>query len=167
MMGLLALGFGFLFMQRMNENDGIYVEGDVPHQPMTPEATTGGEAPPVEEMAEPEPVLATTAKAVEEPVEETEVDDVEDTSADEDEFDWAEEDVQEKTKAEPQPEPKPQGPSHSGLLDTGEGFAVRLPSDAVTNIIQSIEQTPHEGYLPVVAFGPTGQIMLNFEPNGN
>jgi hypothetical protein len=52
-------------------------------------------------------------------------------------------------------------------LDTGEGFAVRLPSDAVANIIQSIEQTPHEGYVPVVAFGPTGQIMLNFEPNGN
>ena len=30
-------------------------------------------------------------------------------------------------------------------------------------IADAIEQTPHEGYVPVVAFGPSGQIMLTFE----
>ena len=181
MMGLLALGFGFLFMQRMNENDGIYVEEAHDEPPLMPEKTARGEAPPEEEMDEPEPVLATTAKVVEEPVEEVEDKalrqtrdedrSIEETSADEDEFDWAEEEaeVSEEPKKESEPElqQEPEAPSHSGLLDTGEGFAVRLPSDAVTNIMRSIEQTPHEGYVPVVAFGPSGQIMLNFEPNGN
>ena len=52
---------------------------------------------------------------------------------------------------------------HNGLLDTGEGFSLRLPKDAVDNIIASLDSTPHDGYVPVVAFGPSGQIMLTFE----
>ena len=56
---------------------------------------------------------------------------------------------------------EPEG--HSGLLDTGEGFALRLPKDAVDNILASLDSTPHDGYVPVVAFGPNGQIMLTFE----
>ncbi|MGB1233423.1 MAG: hypothetical protein ACPHF0_04560, partial [Poseidonia sp.] len=56
---------------------------------------------------------------------------------------------------------------HSGLLDTGEGFALRLPKDAVDNILASLETTPHDGYVPVVAFGPNGQIMLTFEAANN
>jgi hypothetical protein len=175
MMGLLALGFGFLFMQRMNENDGIYVEEAITQLPLVPEMTAGGESPPEKDTDEPEPVVATAAEVGEDETNEVEenADDAEETSVDEDEFDWVEEEpdvaeeVQEKATPEPQQEPLPKAPSHSGLLDTGEGFAVRLPSDAVANIIQSIEQTPHEGYVPVVAFGPSGQIMLNFEPNGN
>ena len=172
MMGLLALGFGFLFMQRMNESDGIYVEEAIAQPPLVPERTAGGESPAEKDTEEPEPVVATAAEVGEDETDEVE-ENAEDTSVDEDEFDWIEEEpdvaeeVQEKATPEPQQEPLPKAPSHSGLLDTGEGFAVRLPSDAVANIIQSIEQTPHEGYVPVVAFGPSGQIMLNFEPNGN
>ena len=59
--------------------------------------------------------------------------------------------------------PVPETPQHSGLLETGEGFAVRLPKDAVNNIIATLQTTPHDGYVPVVAFGPGGQIMLTFE----
>jgi hypothetical protein len=65
------------------------------------------------------------------------------------------------------PEPVVQTPpkeqAHSGLLMTKEGFAVRLPADSVNNIIKSLEKTPHEGFLPVVAFSESGQIVLNFE----
>ena len=43
---------------------------------------------------------------------------------------------------------------HNGLLDTGEGFALRLPKDAVDNILASLNSTPHDGYVPVVAFRP-------------
>ena len=64
--------------------------------------------------------------------------------------------------AESEPEPEPE-PAHSGLLMTKEGFAVRLPADSVNNIIKSLEKTPHDGFLPVVAFSPSGQIVLNFE----
>jgi hypothetical protein len=51
----------------------------------------------------------------------------------------------------------------SGLLETGQGFSLRLPADAVDNILATLKTTPHDGYRPVVAFGPSGQIMLTFE----
>ena len=70
----------------------------------------------------------------------------------------------EETKPVQAPKPKK---AHSGLLDTGEGFALRLPKDAVQNILSSLEQTPHEGHVPVVAFGPNGQIMLTFETDNS
>jgi hypothetical protein len=50
-----------------------------------------------------------------------------------------------------------------GLLETGQGFSLRLPADAVDNILATLKTTPHDGYRPVVAFGPSGQIMLTFE----
>jgi hypothetical protein len=65
--------------------------------------------------------------------------------------------------SEPVVQTPPVEQSHSGLLMTKEGFAVRLPADSVNNIIKSLEKTPHEGFLPVVAFSESGQIVLNFE----
>ena len=61
-------------------------------------------------------------------------------------------------------EEKPVSKDHSCLLPTSEVFALRLPKEAVNNILASLESTPHDGYTPVVAFGQTGQIMLTFEP---
>ena len=78
-------------------------------------------------------------------------------------MDVAEEDAFEVMEEAVSETPVPETPQHSGLLDTGEGFAVRLPSDAVSNIIATLQTTPHDGYVPVVAFGPGGQIMLTFE----
>ncbi len=90
-----------------------------------------------EDEDEPEPVSAVTEAVV------AEVDEEEDL-------------VEEPTRA-----------GHDGLLDTGEGFALRLPKDAVDNILASLENTPHDGYVPVVAFGPNGQIMLTFASSTN
>ena len=145
LMGLISLGFGFLFMQRMNEEDSIYkqaaTEVPAPRQTQPPQ--------------QPEP-------AAQQPATEEEEDDEVVVLEEEEE---AEEEVDEEVEEiEPEqvPEAKP-APSHSGLLSTGEGFALRLPKDAVNNIISTLETTPHDGYVPVVAFGPTGQIMLTFE----
>jgi hypothetical protein len=52
---------------------------------------------------------------------------------------------------------------HDGLIETGDGFAIRLPGDVVQNILNSINNTPHEGFKPVLGFSPSGQVMLNFE----
>ena len=71
-----------------------------------------------------------------------------------------EEPVEEEVSEEPVVAPPVR---HNGLLDTGEGFSLRLPKEAVDNIIASLDATPHDGYVPVVAFGPSGQIMLTFE----
>ena len=80
-------------------------------------------------------------------------------------------DEEEAVEAEPVAEVEEEEPvvvaepaaGHNGLLDTGEGFSLRLPKDAVDNIIASLDATPHDGFVPVVAFGPSGQIMLTFE----
>jgi len=165
-MGIIALGFGFLFMQRMNEDDGIYVEQET--QPMAPVAeppslperaqgrTDEEDAPPedTEGASEIEEVLEILDDETGEMAEAME--ERPDEAVDADEFEGFE-DLVEATALEPP------APGHSGLLSTGEGFSLRLPSDAVEKIIRTLKVTPHDGYVPVVAFGPTGEIMLTFE----
>ena len=153
LMGMVALGFGFLFMQRMNEEDGIYTE-------VVPQPASPNQAEPV---VEPAPKVDPVVEE-DESVEDEEVELVEDEE--DEEVELVEEDDQVEETPDPEPvlaEKAKPAPSHSGLLSTGEGFALRLPKDAVNNIIATLETTPHDGYVPVVAFGPTGQIMLTFE----
>ena len=168
MVGIIALGFGFLFMQRMNENDGIYVEEHVPMQ------QTSAQAPP-EEQEEDTPEMIDLPEMEEaETMDEDEFVDDEEEPEEEAEEEEAEDEILElleeiAEEAEPEEEDVPEEvppaktASHSGLLETDSGFFVRLPKDAVNNIITSLSATPHEGYKPVVAFGPNGQIMLTFE----
>lgn len=107
----------------------------------------------VDEAAEsPDENAEETAKTTEDPVE-IEEDDHESEHEDEHD-DPAEFERQLEADA-----PNPQ----RGLLETGQGFALRLPADAVDNILATLSTTPHDGYRPVVAFGPGGQIMLTFE----
>ena len=156
LMGILALGFGFLFMQRTNTED-IYEQGVLPNDVQMA-------APTVEHVETPAVNAVEEAKAEASVVEED--GDVEDEAVEETK-------VEDEVSAEPveevaeTPEPvveiPPSEQAHSGLLMTEEGFAVRLPADSVNNIIKSLEKTPHDGFLPVVAFSPSGQIMLNFE----
>jgi hypothetical protein len=165
--GMVALGFGFLFMQRMNEDDGIYEEA-----PATGAATaeSGGArvSTPVEETqredkpTQEEPIIELDDEVE---TESLELDEEEDELELEDELEKEllgldEEPEEEEVSEEPAVAP-PVG--HNGLLDTGEGFSLRLPKDAVDNIMASLDATPHDGYVPVVAFGPSGQIMLTFE----
>ena len=171
MTGMVALGFGFLFMQRMNEEDGIYEA--VEHHVAGPANEEQREPPAMvdldEEEAQEEDDLEFEEFEELEEEEDLEIELVDDTEAAEEvEEDLPEPVVAEKAQEKPrvQEKPKPQK-KHSGLLDTGEGFALRLPRDAVDNILASLDSTPHEGYVPVVAFGPNGQIMLTFESDSS
>ena len=213
MSGMVALGFGFMFMQRLNDDDGIYQSSDdAPRN--TPGASMGLPLMP----AQTQPKVEATPDVQEDKVEV--VDDKEEILDLEDEAEEAEESAEETAESEAtvaevaeeeeddlvevicphcseafgleegdvgdficphcegflswdgkvaekivEEEEEPDG--HDGLLDTGEGFAVRLPKDAVNNILASLDATPHEGYTPVVAFGPNGQIMLTFESSKN
>ncbi|MFB1004900.1 MAG: hypothetical protein QMC59_00270 [Candidatus Poseidoniaceae archaeon] len=47
-------------------------------------------------------------------------------------------------------------------VQTRHGFEIELPDGMFENIITSMDMTPHEGFKPVVSFGPRGEIMLNF-----
>ena len=53
----------------------------------------------------------------------------------------------------------------SSRVKTRHGFEIELPPNMFENIMTSIDMTPHEGFKPVVSFGPRGEIMLNFEAN--
>ncbi len=178
MTGMVALGFGFLFMQRMNEEDGIYESTE--HE--APQPFDGGpdRAPAMVDLDD---------EDAEEDDDDLEVEGVDDTAdvdtelkVEDELHDEVEESVEEEASADetvveeetlrpleeekrvsPVEEKPTQQQEHNGLLDTGEGFALRLPKDAVQNILTSLESTPHDGYVPVVAFGPNGQIMLTFE----
>ena len=180
--GMVALGFSFLFMQRMNEEDGIYEmagyeePGSTDDGPKNIPAMVDLDEEINDEIEdELEAELAAldleeeeddpAPEVLDEPVEEEDDLEVElvDDAEDEEEEMAPEPAVEEKVEdTKPARATKPKK-AHSGLLDTGEGFALRLPKDAVQNILSSLDQTPHEGYVPVVAFGPNGQIMLTFE----
>jgi hypothetical protein len=169
--GMVALGFGFLFMQRMNEDDGIYEEALATG---APPAVSGGDrvsASVEETQREDKPTQEETIIELddelekelltidEEPVEEEDEPELDD-ELEKELLALDEEPVEEEVSEEPVVAPPVR---HNGLLDTGEGFSLRLPKEAVDNIIASLDATPHDGYVPVVAFGPSGQIMLTFE----
>jgi hypothetical protein len=154
LMGMVALGFGFLFMQRMNEEDAIYVEEavtspSVDGKPPMDEVQEPGE----EEVAEVSDASATGEEGPEsEETPEEVADDLNEEHAEDDLVMFAEERENEAAVD-----------ASRGLLETGQGFSLRLPPDAVDNILATLKTTPHHGYRPVVAFGPSGQIMLTFE----
>ena len=163
LMGILALGFGFLFMQRTN-TENIYEGTMLPGEDESSEMAAATILP--EDVVEEEIEEVEKAVVSEEIEEEDSSEEVEEevVSEEVEEEDSSEEAVEEVTVDEPS---TTQQELHSGLLMTEEGFAVRLPSDSVNNIINSLKQTPHEGYLPVVAFSASGQIVLNFESESN
>lgn len=175
--GMVALGFGFLFMQRMNEDDGIYEEAPATGAPPAESGGAQVQLPVEETQEEDQPTQEEPTIELDEELEKEllELDEEEDeVDLDEElEKELLELDEEEVVEGEPVVEVEEEEVSeepavvlpagHNGLLDTGEGFSLRLPKDAVDNIMASLDATPHDGYVPVVAFGPSGQIMLTFE----
>jgi len=163
--GLLALGYGFMYMQRRSMFD-------------------------VQDVVIPQ-VFGNTA-APQRPIPETDVDDEDDIEED---IEEENEDIQEhevKTEAssidvesstnaeeleilelgkaleeELDEIVKPMGnatTSNIGYIETMEGFDVRLPKESIEQITRTIAMTPHEGFKPVVRINMLGQIVLDFEP---
>lgn len=170
LMGIVALGFGFLFMQRMNQDDRIYVEHEVSEAPgqesQESEARTAP-APDEEKQKVEENEAEQTPDNTPSPSSE---DEVESDVEPEDEGKEAQGEEEKSDAHEDRAETTPtdnDARGHNGLISTGEGFSIRLPGDAVDKIIATLNVTPHDGYSPVVAFGPTGEIMLTFEEGTN
>ena len=195
MSGMIALGFGFLFVQRMNEDDGIYEDAPQWALHLLKQEALKCNLPVEETQEEEQPTQEEPAMDLDEE-EEMEVELM---------MNWKRNcwNLTRKRPLKQNPSlrlrkrsdsmmnwkrncwnltrkrPLKQNPSlrlrkkspslllslpqACNLLDTGEGFSLRLPKDAVDNIIASLDATPHDGFVPVVAFGPSGQIMLTFE----
>ena len=50
------------------------------------------------------------------------------------------------------------------LIETKQGFALRLPPGTADQIIRSIELTPHDGFKPILELNAFGKLQLHFEP---
>jgi hypothetical protein len=144
-LGILGFGYGAMFSQRIGEEGEIYVTEE-PSQGGLLQATKV--SPVMEEQVQ--GGLLQVSKEIA-PVEEKlpEIDDVDE--------------VVEIEYSVPIIAPVETPAIHGGLIETADGFAIRLPGDVVQNILNSINNTPHEGFKPVLGFSPSGQVMLNFE----
>ena len=47
-------------------------------------------------------------------------------------------------------------------ITTSHGFEIRLPTGKLEAIMKSIENTPHEGYKPIVGLNQNGQIVIDW-----
>lgn len=170
--GLIALGWGFLTMQKLDEDEGIYevqpgqVEELQPIMEMpalTPKANT--------ELEIPEPVLEEEEELIEE-IEELleELEEVEEEVEDEPQKSvekvqpLLEKEIEEAIAEEEEGEvieqntllPLPE------TITTSHGFEIRLPKGKLEAIMKSIENTPHEGYKPIVGLNQNGQIVIDW-----
>ena len=155
-MGLLALGYAFLYMQRRTEYDIEDVTIPQVFGDVVPKAQR--ESPP-EELED------------EDEVEEEAVEEVQEDEIDEDESNINVEEelleLGEELEDELDEIIKPIGNATTeniGYIQTMEGFDVRLPKESIEQITRTIEMTPHEGFKPVVRVNMLGQIVLDFEP---
>ena len=155
-MGLLALGYAFLYMQRRTEYD---------IEDVTIPQVFGDVVPKAQRQSPPEELE--DVDEVEEGAEE-----VQEEAIDEDEsnIDVEEEELLklgEELEDELDEIIKPIGNATTeniGYIQTMEGFDVRLPKESIEQITRTIAMTPHEGFKPVVRVNMLGQIVLDFEP---
>jgi hypothetical protein len=155
-LGILGFGYGAMFSQRIGEEGEIYV-ADEQIQEAVIQATM---AMPVVEKQSQSGLLKATNEIVAKKEEQLEiVEEVEEDSV----IEESDDEVIEIEQPAPIIAPAEIQPIHNGLIETADGFAIRLPGDVVQNILNSINNTPHEGFKPVLGFSPSGQVMLNFE----
>ncbi|MGB1487823.1 MAG: hypothetical protein ACPH9F_05935 [Candidatus Poseidoniaceae archaeon] len=156
--GLLALGYGFLYMQRRSMFD---VQDVVIPQ------VFGNVVSEVREIIEDD---EEDIEEEDDDVQEHEIKTESSSVEDEDSINAEEMEVLELGEAleeELDEIVKPIGNATTeniGYIETLEGFDVRLPKESIEQITRTIAMTPHEGFKPVVRVNMLGQIVLDFEP---
>jgi hypothetical protein len=146
--GLIALGWGFLTMQRLDDDEGIYEVDENQQQSIPAILQQASLLDRVQEKSLhiPEPVKKgdqDVPEVVEERIEEVP------------------EVVEQRAEHIPQVVEQVQLPMPE-TIETTQGFEVRLPPGKLKAILKSIDSTPHEGYKPVVGFTPNGQIIIDW-----
>ncbi len=157
--GLIALGWGFLTMQRLDDDEGIYeVDEEQPVAVVQQKAFS-----PKTEVAEPEEeIVEEVIETVEEETVAQEDDSVEEvesaasTSVTTSQGLEIPRPVLRKQVTEPVSLPMPD------TITTAQGFEIRLPAGKLDAILKSIASTPHEGYKPVVGLNEGGQIIIDW-----
>ena len=146
LMGLLALGYGFIYQQRrhtidVRDTEEIHELSTWIEEAEVKRASTGL-------MDKAESVV--DDDIVEEITEKAEI---------------VTKKAEKVAKAIPVPKPVKASPvKDEGFIETLQTFDVRMPPQAIEQIKRTIAMTPHEGFNPVVRVNMLGQIVLDFEP---
>ena len=145
LMGLLALGYGFIYQQRRHTIDVRDTEE-------IHELSTW--------IEEAEVIPASTGlMAKVETVEDDIVEEITET------VEIVAKKAEKVAQAIPVPKPVKATPvKDEGFIETLQTFDVRMPPQAIEQIKRTIAMTPHEGFNPVVRVNMLGQIVLDFEP---
>ena len=149
--GLIALGWGFLTMQRLEDDDVVYEMEQLPAQSLAPNVQ---QASLLEKGQKNIKVQSEVVEVVEELTEET-------PEVVEEEFQGIPEPVTKQTEKQPElvEEVLVQIPD---TVETSKGFEIRLPPGKLEAILKSIDTTPHDGYKPVIGFNLNGQIVIDW-----
>ncbi|MGB0329019.1 MAG: hypothetical protein ACPGCU_00215, partial [Candidatus Poseidoniaceae archaeon] len=168
--GLLALGYGFMYMQRRSMFDvqdvvipQVFGNTVVPQQPV-PEASPDDDKG-VEEDDMEEDVVEESDDIQEHEIKTESMSVEEKGSTDAEELELLK--LGKELEEELNEIAKPIGKATTnniGYIETMEGFDVRLPKESIEQITRTIAMTPHEGFKPVVRVNMLGQIVLDFEP---
>lgn len=142
---IVTIGWIFMSSSRLGDSNDIYTPGP------------GALTEPVIEVEAVLPVAEPQGEVAEE-------EDLDEAVEDEDPEAEAEEAVEETPEPVKETLDIPPPVVSKERVQTNHGFEIELPDDMFNTILASIETTPHEGFKPVVAFGPRGEVVLNFEP---
>jgi hypothetical protein len=146
LMGLLALGYGFIYQQRrhtidVRDTEEIHELSTWIEEAEVKPASTG--------------LMAKTESVVDDDIVEEITEKVEIVTKK----------AEKVAKAIPVPKPVKASPvEDEGFIETLQTFDVRMPPQAIEQIKRTIAMTPHEGFNPVVRVNMLGQIVLDFEP---
>jgi hypothetical protein len=146
LMGLLALGYGFIYQQRrhtidVRDTEEIHELSAWIEEAEVKPASTGLMAK--AESVDEDDIVEEITENIESVVKKAE----------------------EVAKAIPVPKPVKATPvKDEGFIETLQTFDVRMPPQAIEQIKRTIAMTPHEGFNPVVRVNMLGQIVLDFEP---
>ena len=167
--GLLALGYGFMYMQRRSMFDvqdvvipQVFGNTVVPQRPV-PEAVVDDEEDDEDDMEEDVEEESNDIQEHEIKTESMSVEEKGSTDAEELELLKLGKELEEELNEIAKPIGKATT-NNIGYIETMEGFDVRLPKESIEQITRTIAMTPHEGFKPVVRVNMLGQIVLDFEP---
>jgi hypothetical protein len=141
LLGIVAFGFGILYMNRMGEGSAVFATEDV-------KIYAAEEVVEEETIEIPEPITSETVEDLEE-----------------EEVESAEEEEQaEEVSAPVMPAPVTPAPVMpvSNIVNTQSGFDMILDPGIMAAISQSLTNTPHEGFRPIVSIMRNGNLKIDF-----
>ena len=167
--GLIALGWGFLMMQRLDDDEGIYSNDDRNTNSLPSDPT---EVEVEKTLTIPEPVteddsFEESRMDDDEDNDEDESEETETRQSDEDSFEESQmdddEDASEQTEtSQNKTVPRLKNLQLSSNIETNHEFEIRLPPGKLEAILQSVQGTPHDGFKPVVSVHENGKIVIDW-----